>query len=58
MTAATREAKIDAIMEQASQALAETRYFEAERLAWQALNAAQSSRAYERMGRILSLIHI
>ena len=45
MTAATREAKIDAIMEQASQALAETRYFEAERLAWQLKSSASFAQA-------------
>ena len=52
MTTTSREQKIDDLMESASAALAATRYFEAERLAWQALGAAHSAKDFERMGRI------
>jgi hypothetical protein len=44
--------KIDALMEQASRALVERRYFEAERLALAALRKSHSLRDYERMARI------
>lgn len=45
--------KIDTLMEQASKALVHRRYFEAERLALQALRKAHALLDYERMARIL-----
>lgn len=44
--------RIDLLMEHASQALVATRYFEAERLAMEAMAAARSVSAFERMARI------
>jgi len=44
--------QIDQLMERASEALAETRYFEAERLALQALRAARKARQYDELARI------
>jgi hypothetical protein len=44
---------IDREMERASRALEATRYFEAERIARRALEAAYSRRDYERMARVL-----
>ena len=44
--------KIDELMERASHALVETRYFEAERLALDALSRARAATDYERMARI------
>jgi len=44
---------IDGLMERASQALVETRYFECERLSLEALRLAHSVGDYERMARIL-----
>lgn len=44
---------IDQLMERASAALTDTRYFEAERLAEEALHAAHADNDYERMSRIL-----
>lgn len=45
--------KVDALMEQASEALVATRYFECERLATEALALALSAQDYERLSRIL-----
>jgi len=45
--------KIDELMERASRALAETRYFECERLALEALDLAHASHDYDRMARLL-----
>lgn len=45
--------RIDAIMEQASQALVHRRYFEAERLSLQALRKAHAAHDYERIARIV-----
>ncbi len=53
MTTTTKIRVIDELMEKASQALAQTRYFEAERLAMKAIGMARESRDYERMGRIV-----
>lgn len=53
MTVVTRADQIDALMERASAALSATRWFEAERLAWDALIQAHGATEYERMGRIL-----
>jgi hypothetical protein len=44
--------RIDAIMDKASKALVERRYFEAERLAVEALESAHHEGDFERMGRI------
>ncbi|MBL0927789.1 MAG: hypothetical protein IBJ11_09070 [Phycisphaerales bacterium] len=44
--------KVDGLMDQASAALVETRYFEAEALANEALHLAFQSRDFERMARI------
>ncbi len=45
--------KIDELMESASEALAATRYFEADALARQALKLAHEARDYDRMARII-----
>lgn len=47
------EHKIDRLMEEASAALAATRYFDAERLALEALHEAHQTQDYERMARIV-----
>ena len=47
------EGKIDDIMERASDALAATSYFEAERLALKALHMAREESNFERMSRIV-----
>ncbi len=44
---------IDGLMERASQALVETRYFECERLSLEALRLAHTAGDYERMARVL-----
>lgn len=49
----SHSAKVDAIMEKASRALVERRYFEAERLSAEALEEAHGAGDYERMSRIL-----
>ena len=49
---AKRLAKVDALMEKASTALVETRYFESERLSLEALQLARGANDFERMGRI------
>ncbi|MGD9690462.1 MAG: hypothetical protein AB7K52_12050 [Phycisphaerales bacterium] len=51
-TSEAPEARIDAIMNKASRALVERRYFDAERLSVEALEAAHALRDYERMARI------
>jgi len=48
-----RTRTIDELMESASEALAQTRYFECERLAAEALERAHAERDFERMARIL-----
>lgn len=48
-----KAAKIDKMMEEASQALANTDYFECERRASQALELAHTAADYERMARII-----
>lgn len=45
--------KIDALMEEASEALAKGRYFECEKLAVRALELAHTARDWDRMARIL-----
>lgn len=50
---AARAAKIDELMEKASEALAQTSYFEAERLASKAMEMAHAGREYEHMARIV-----
>lgn len=52
-TQSEQAAKIDALMEQASQALVRRDYFEAERLAASALRRAHHVADYDRMARIL-----
>jgi len=52
MPAVSRPKKIDALMEEATRALAATRYFEAERIAAKALDLARQSHDYGRMARI------
>lgn len=46
------DGKIDRMMEKASRALEETRYFECEHLCVEAMELAHSTQDYERMGRI------
>ncbi len=53
MTAIPRAEQIDSLMEQASQALAGTAYFQAERLADEALGLARQESDFARMSRIL-----
>jgi len=53
MSTASHVKEIDSLMESASRALVHTRYFEAERLAEEALAAARSSGDFDRMSRIL-----
>ncbi len=48
----TKISRVDSLMEQASEALVATRYFECERLALEALGLARASQDYERMARI------
>ena len=50
---ANSAAKIDELMGKASESLAHTAYFEAERLACRALEMAHAGRDYERMARIV-----
>lgn len=50
---AEKAAKIDAMMEQASQALVKRQYFEAEKLALSALRRAYGAGDYERIARIV-----
>lgn len=45
--------KVDSLMEQASEALVATRYFECERLAVEALALALTAQDYERLARLL-----
>jgi hypothetical protein len=52
-TRAQQAHRIDALMEQASQALVERRYFDTERIAADALERAFAALDYERMARIL-----
>jgi len=52
-TRAQQVSKVDSLMEQASQALVERRYFDAERLAAEALARAFTVLDYERMARIV-----
>ncbi|TVQ32153.1 MAG: hypothetical protein EA376_06655 [Phycisphaeraceae bacterium] len=49
---ARQQKRIDELMEQAGQALTDTKYFEAERLAHDALRQAHGLRDYDRMARI------
>lgn len=49
----SKAARIDRLMEQASEALVQTRYFECERLAVEAFTMARQGADYERMSRIL-----
>lgn len=49
----TRVSRVDSLMEQASVALAATRYFECERLAASALELARAAHDYDCMARIL-----
>lgn len=51
--AMVKTAQIDDLMERASEALARTRYFEAERMALKALTMAHGAHDHERMSRIL-----
>lgn len=53
MPALTRPKQIDTLMEQASQALAATDYFKAERLALKALVTARQAEDFERMTKIV-----
>lgn len=53
MATSARTQQIDDLMEEASQALAATRYFEAERLAVEALGRARSAQDFPRLARIL-----
>lgn len=53
MSKSDRKNKIDELMEQASEALTSGGYFDAERLAGQALSAAEQVGDYERMARII-----
>ncbi|MCA9292488.1 MAG: hypothetical protein KDA20_01600 [Phycisphaerales bacterium] len=53
MSKSDRKHKVDALMEQASEALAQGKYFDAERLSVQALAAAEQAGDYERMARIV-----
>jgi len=50
---ARQQRRIDELMEQAGQALVDTNYFEAERLALDSLRQAHGLRDYDRMARIL-----
>ena len=49
----TAEERIDHLMEQATDALTGTRYFECERLALEAMTLAHSARDFDRMARIV-----
>jgi hypothetical protein len=53
MPAVSRTKRIDALMEEASQALATTSYFKAERQALKALELARKAEDFDRMARIL-----
>ncbi len=53
MAARPSDRQIDALMEEASQALASTAYFEAERLAEKALELAWKATDFDRMARII-----
>ncbi len=53
MPASANPSKIDHLMNKASETLAHTRYFEAERMAVKALEMAHNDRDYERMARIV-----
>ncbi len=53
MTSVAKRQKIDELMEKSSAALARMSYFEAERMAFKALNMAWQNNSYERMARIV-----